>query len=131
MIKFISLFFLFQNRNMTQHLVPELAESTQKRSISLHQEVGDNIRKRSFNLNLNPEMQQQQQQQQYYGSGSNLKRRTIADPNNEATFVIGQTILLQKYSFIEKILIFLSYCLIVLFFPFSLCLVMKVTQEFE
>lgn len=121
---------MFQNRNMTQHLVPELAESTQKRSISFHQEAGDNIRKRSFNINLNPEMQQQQQQQ-YYGSGSNLKRRTIADPNNEATFVIGQTILLQKYSFIEKILIFLSYCLIVLFFPFSLCLVMKVTQEFE
>ena len=49
----------------------------------------------------------------------------------DVPYVIGEEVFDLKHTFCETTLIFCSWCLIFLFFPFSLFLILKIVQEYE
>lgn len=87
-------------------------------------------------MHLTHNQQQQQQQQiptaQLRTSPFPTSRLRVNQPStNDVPFVIGANAAYKDFNLFEKILIFLSYLLIVLFFPISLFFSLKTTQEYE
>lgn len=64
-------------------------------------------------------------------SKSGVGRRRATQAVNELNNVIGANMTSKEFNIFEKILIFLSYSLIVIFFPLSLFFTLKTTQEYE
>lgn len=51
--------------------------------------------------------------------------------NYDVPYIIGEDILPPQHTFCEKLLIVCSYTLLILFFPFSLLVTLKIVQEYE
>jgi hypothetical protein len=49
----------------------------------------------------------------------------------DVPYIIGEEIIDNNPTLCERLLIVCSWCLLILFFPFSLCLTLKVIQEYE